>query len=92
MLMMRKAIKQILKVRLMELAATCLADRVRTIVDEDEHRLIQFLLSGTVIDTRINGTSTSKPYTSKLGSLQGDSFSLVLYTVYLDHAFKDKIT
>ena len=32
MLMMRKAIKQILKVRLMELAATCCADRVRTII------------------------------------------------------------
>ena len=37
-----------------------LRDIVESIVDEGEHRLIQFLLSGTVIDTRINGTSTSK--------------------------------
>ena len=31
---------------------------------------IQFLLSGTVIDTRINGTSTSKPFTSNVGTAQ----------------------
>ena len=35
-----------------------LLDIVKSIVDEDEHRQIQFLLSGTVIDTRIDGTST----------------------------------
>ena len=28
-----------------------LLEIVKSIVDEDEHRLIQFLLSGTVIDT-----------------------------------------
>ena len=33
---------------------------VKSIVDEDEHRLIQILLSGKVIATRIYGTSTSK--------------------------------
>ena len=37
-----------------------LLDIVKSIVDEDEHRIIQLLLSGTVIDKRINGTSTSK--------------------------------
>ena len=31
---------------------------VKSIVDEDDHRLKQFPMSGTVIDTRINGTST----------------------------------
>ena len=39
-----------------------LLDIVKSIVDEDEHRLIQFHLSGTVIHTRINGTSTSKKF------------------------------
>ena len=43
-----------------------LLDIVKSTVDEDEHRLIQFLLSGTVIVTRIHGTSTSKPFTSNM--------------------------
>ena len=45
-----------------------LLDIVKSIVDEDEYRLTQFLLSGTVIDGRINGTSTSKPLTSNVGT------------------------
>ena len=66
-----------------------LLDIVKSIVDEDEHRLIQFLLSGTVIDTRINGTTTSKPFTSNVGTPQGDSLSPVLFTMYLEHALKE---
>ena len=53
----------------------------KSIVDEDEHRLIQFLLSDTVIDTRINGTSTSKPFTSNVGTPRRDSLSPVLFTI-----------
>ena len=66
-----------------------LLEIVKTIVDEDEYRLIQFLLSGTVIDTRINGTSTSKPFTSNVGTPQGDSLSPVLFIIYLEHALKE---
>ena len=66
-----------------------LFDMVKSIVDEDEHRLIQFLLSGAVIDTRINGTSTSKPFTSNVGTPQGDSLSPVLFTIYLEHTLKE---
>ena len=68
-----------------------LLDIVKSIVDEDEHRLhvIQFLLSGTVIDIRINGTSISKPFTSNVGTPQGDSLSPVLFTIYLEHALKE---
>ena len=55
-----------------------LFDIVKSIVDEDEHILIQFLLSGIIIDTRINGTLTSKPFTSNVGIPQGDSLSPVL--------------
>ena len=58
-----------------------LLDIVKSIVDEDEHRLMQFLLSGTVIGTRINGTSTPKPFTSNVGTPQGDSLSPILFTV-----------
>ena len=64
-------------------------DIVKSIVDEDEHRLIQFLLSGTIIDTRIKGTSTSKPFTSNVGTPQGDSLSPVLCTIYLEHVLKE---
>ena len=66
-----------------------LLDRVKSIGDRDEDRLIQFLMSGTVIDTRINGTSTSKPFTSNVSTPQGDSLSPVLFTVYLEHALKE---
>ena len=66
-----------------------LLDIVKSIVDEDEHRLIQFLLSGTVIDTRLCGTSTSKPLTSNVGTPQRASLSPVLFSIYLEHALKE---
>ena len=58
-----------------------LLDIVKSIVAKDAHRLKQFLLSGRVIDTRINGTSTSKPFTSNAGTPQGDNFRPVLFAV-----------
>ena len=67
-----------------------LVDAVKSIVDEDEQRLIQFLLSATFIDTRINRTSTAKPFTSNVCTPpQGDSLSPVLFTIYLEHALKE---
>ena len=66
-----------------------LLDIVKSIVNEDEHRLLQFLLSGTVIDTRKNDTSTSKLFTSNVGTPQGDSLSPALFTIYLEHALKE---
>ena len=66
-----------------------LLDIVKTIVDEDEHILIQFPLSGTVIDSRINGTSTSKSLISNVVTPQRDSLSPVLFTVYLEHALNE---
>ena len=53
-----------------------LLDIVKLIIDKDEHRQIHILLSGRVIDTRINGTSPSKPFTSNL-------------LLYLEHALKE---
>ena len=48
-------------------------------------------MSGTVIDTRINGTSKSKPFRSNVnvGTPQGDSLSPDLFIVYLEHALKE---
>ena len=46
-----------------------LPDMVKSLmVDEDEHRLIQLLLSSTVMYASLNGTSTSKPFTSNVVS------------------------
>ena len=45
-----------------------LLDIVKLIIDKDEHRQIHILLSGRVIDTRINGTFPSKPFTSNVGN------------------------
>ena len=46
-------------------------------------------MSDTVIDTKINGTFTSKPFTSNVGTPQGDSLITDLFTVYLEHALKE---
>ncbi|GFR84549.1 hypothetical protein ElyMa_002419900 [Elysia marginata] len=59
------------------------------IVNEDEHRIIRFLLSNTIIDTKIIGATEKKPFFSNVGTLQGDSLSPVLFTIYLEHALKE---
>ncbi|GFR66050.1 very-long-chain enoyl-CoA reductase [Elysia marginata] len=59
------------------------------IVNEDEHRIIRFLLSNTIIDTKIIGATEKKPFFSNLGTPQGDSLSPVLFTIYLEHALKE---
>ncbi|GFR81992.1 very-long-chain enoyl-CoA reductase [Elysia marginata] len=59
------------------------------IVNEDEHRIIQFLLSNTIIDTKIIGATEKKPFFSNVGTTQGDSLSPVLFTIYLEHVLKE---
>ncbi|GFR94560.1 very-long-chain enoyl-CoA reductase [Elysia marginata] len=59
------------------------------IVNEDEHRIIRFLLSNTIIDTKIIGATEKKPFFSNVGTPQGDSLSPVLFTKYLEHALKE---
>ncbi|KAK3713292.1 hypothetical protein RRG08_043873 [Elysia crispata] len=59
------------------------------IVEEDELRIIRFLLSDTVINTRINGATKERPFVSNIGTPQGDSLSPVLFSVYLENALKE---
>ncbi|GFR59623.1 LINE-1 retrotransposable element ORF2 protein [Elysia marginata] len=59
------------------------------IVNEDENRIIRFLLSNTIIDTKIIGATEKKPFFSNVGTPQGDSLSPVLFTFYLEHALKE---
>ncbi|GFR77136.1 RNA-directed DNA polymerase (Reverse transcriptase) [Elysia marginata] len=58
------------------------------IVNEDEHKIIRFLLGNTIIDTKIIGATEKKPFFSNVGTPQGDRLSPVLSTIYLEHAPK----
>ena len=62
---------------------------IATIVNEDELRIIRFLLSNTKIKTRINGATKTNTFISNVGTHQGDSLSPVLFIVYLEQALKE---
>lgn len=62
---------------------------VKNIVNDDEQRLIRFLLSHTTINTRINGSSKRNQFDSNVGTPQGDSLSPVLFTIHLEHPLKE---
>ncbi|GFO19390.1 very-long-chain enoyl-coa reductase [Plakobranchus ocellatus] len=68
---------------------TKLLEILRDIIDEDELRIIRFLLSETTIDVKINGANDPMPFTTNIGTLQVDSLSPVLFIVYLEHALRD---
>ena len=58
-------------------------------LDEDEIRLVQFLLSNTNISIKVNGTTQELPFLSNIGTPQGDSLSPVLFILYLEAALKE---
>ncbi|KAK3797086.1 hypothetical protein RRG08_053742, partial [Elysia crispata] len=66
-----------------------LLDIIERIVEEDELRIIRFLLSDTVINIRISGATEERPFVSNIGTPQGDSLSPVLFSVYLENALKE---
>ena len=45
-----------------------LLDILREIAEEDELRIVRFLLSDTIINTKINGATKEKPFESNIGS------------------------
>ena len=65
---------------------------LKNIVEEDELRLIQFLLINTHTNTRINNADINAPFTSNVGTPQGDGLNPVLFTIYLEHALKEVLT
>ncbi|KAG6623384.1 putative EndonucleaseReverse transcriptase [Phytophthora cinnamomi] len=65
-----------------------LMDVLRSFLDDDEVRLIQLLLADTTLSLR-SGSTTLNPFTSNLGTPQGDSLSPVLFIVYLEAALRD---
>ncbi|GFS26217.1 very-long-chain enoyl-CoA reductase [Elysia marginata] len=62
---------------------------LETIIEEDELRLVRFLLSNTCLNKRIGGAKEEKKFTSNTGTPQGDSLSPVLFVVYLENALKE---
>ena len=62
---------------------------LETIIEEDELRLVRFLLSNTCLNIRIGGTKEEKKFTSNIGTPQGDSLSPILFGVYLENALKE---
>ncbi|GFO44725.1 endonuclease-reverse transcriptase [Plakobranchus ocellatus] len=68
---------------------TKLLEILRDIIDEDELHIIRFLLSETTIDVKINGANDPMPFTTNIGTPQGDSLSPALFIVYLEHALRD---
>ncbi|GFR67651.1 very-long-chain enoyl-CoA reductase [Elysia marginata] len=62
---------------------------INTIIDKDEVRTIRFLLSNTVVNTKVNKATEEKPFISNVGTPQGDSLSPVLFIIYLEHALRD---
>ena len=59
---------------------------LETIIEQDELRLVRFLLSNTCLNIRIGGTKKEKKFTSNIGTPQGDSLSPILFVVYLENA------
>ena len=59
---------------------------LETIIEEDELRLVRFLLSNTCLNIRIGGTKEEKKFTSNISKPQGDSLSPILY---LENALKE---
>ncbi|GFR89314.1 retrovirus-related Pol polyprotein LINE-1 [Elysia marginata] len=68
---------------------TLLLKTLREIINEDELRIVQFLLSKTTLDVKINGTNTTQLFTTNVGTPQGDSLSPVLFIVYLENALRN---
>ncbi|GFS25796.1 very-long-chain enoyl-CoA reductase [Elysia marginata] len=64
-------------------------DILKTIIKEDELRIIRLLLSNTEINTKINGSSKAMPFMSNVSTHQGDSLSPVLFTIYLENALRE---
>ena len=56
---------------------------LETIIEEDELKLVRFLLSNTCLNIRIGGTKEEKKFTSNIGTPQGDSLSPILFVVIL---------
>ena len=65
-----------------------LLEVLQSFLDEPELRMIRFLLAATSLEPRLS-TGDCHAFASTIGTPQGDSFSPVLFTVYLEAALRD---
>ena len=64
-----------------------LISAVKKFLEDDEVRMIQLLLSNTTLYVRINNAET-EPFSSNIGSPQGDALSGVLFNIYFEEALR----
>ena len=87
-----KQVLEILEIDMSRAFDTIHRDRLmevlKTFLDEDELHLIRLLLSGTSLEARVNG-SKPIPFSTTIGTPQGDGLSPVLFIVYLAAALRD---
>ena len=60
---------------------------LETIIDDDEMRLVRFLLTNTSLEIKMNNTKT-EPFQTNIGSPQGDGISGCLFNVYFENALR----
>ena len=65
-----------------------LLEVLQSFLDEPELRMIRFLLAATSLEPRLS-TGECHAFASTILTPQGDSLSLVLFTVYLEAALRD---
>ena len=64
-----------------------LIEIISTFLDEDEIRMIRFLLTNTTLEIKMNNIET-QPFESNIGSPQGDGLSGTLFNIYFEHALR----
>ena len=64
-------------------------DIAKDFLQEDECRMIQFLLSNTLITPRVPGATVSETFQANIGTPQGDSLSPILFILYLEKALQN---
>ena len=64
-----------------------LIEIVKTFLDEDEVRILQYLLSNTTLEIKMNNVETEM-FKSNIGAPQGDALSGNLFTIYFEYALR----
>ena len=66
---------------------TTLLDILQTFLEEDEVRIIQYLLSNTILEIKMSNVTTDT-FESNIGAPQGDALSGTLFTIYFEYALR----
>ena len=61
---------------------TALLEIFKSILGEEEHRIILFFLSNIVVNIKVNEATDRKPFISNVRTPQGDGLSPVLFLIY----------